>query len=354
MRYYRWVLPLILTAALVLTGTAKAQTQTLHWERFDVNITVFENGDFQIEEVQEIAFTSGSFHFGYRNIPMDRLEDITDVEVWEGNRQYEPGRGGNYTYQTSVEDGDFEIRWYFPYTSNSSHTFTLRYTVKGGLRYYEDGDQLYWKAVYADRDFPVNSSTVTVYLPAAAEAGPVAAYGTDASLTGEGTDTVVFRAQETIDPGQEFEVRAQFPHGIVQGSRPDWQAGYDRRATWDERYRDIANLALGALGGLFLLGGPLLVLLLWYMRGRDPDVSLPAEYLSEPPSDDPPGVAGTLVDEKADMQDIVATIVDLARRGYVTIEERQERGFFGMGDSTSHSAAAIRIRLTCCLTSGRC
>ncbi|MBS3784056.1 MAG: DUF2207 domain-containing protein, partial [Anaerolineae bacterium] len=328
MKHLRWILLLTLATGLVLTTTAHAQAQTLRWDRFNVSITVLGNGDFVVEETQEITFTSGQFHFGYRNIPMDRLESITDVTVWEGDRQYERGFGDSYTYQTSVDDGDFQIKWYFPYTSNASHTFVLRYTVKGGLRYYDDGDQLYWKAVYADRDFPVYDSTVTVRLPDDATAEPVAAYGTEASVQGRGTSTVVFRAEETIESGQEFEVRVQFPHGIVQGSKASWQEAYDRRAAWEEGPQDIANLGLGALGALLLIGGPLSLLLLWYLRGRDPEVSLPAEYLAEPPSDDPPGVVGTLVDEKADMQDIIATLVDLARRGYLKIEEERERGFF--------------------------
>jgi hypothetical protein len=328
MKHFRSILLLALGLCLTLTTTAQAQSQTLYWERFDVNITVLENGDFVVEEIQEIVFTSGQFRFGYRSIPMDRLEDITDVAVLEGSRRYEPGYGGDYTYQTSVEDGDFTIRWYFPPTSNSSHMFTVRYTVNGGLRIYEGGDQVYWVAVYADRGFPVYGSTVTVHLPDQAESGPVAVYSTDASVSGEGTSTVVFEAQETIDPGQEFEVRVQFPSGIVQAAKPNWQADYDRQAEWEERYQDIANLGLGALGALFLIGGPLGLLLLWYLRGRDPQVSLPAEYLPQPPSDDPPGIAGTLVDEKADMQDIIATLVDLARRGYLTIEEHKDNSFF--------------------------
>jgi len=274
----QYVLLLVLAAGLLLGTTAQAQSQTLYWERFDVNITVLENGDFVVEEIQRIQFTSGQFHFGYRTIPMDRLEDITDVGVWEGDRRYERGGSGEYTYRTSVDDGNFDIRWYFPYTSGTAHTFILRYTVKGGLRYYEGGDQLYWKAVYADRDFPVRSSTVTVRLPDAAEAEPVAAYDTDAEIRGRGTSTVTFEAQETIDSGQEFEVRVQFPNGIVQGSKPGWQAAYDRRANWEENYEDIANLGLGVLGALTLLVGPLGLLLFWYLRGRDPEVSLPVEY----------------------------------------------------------------------------
>ncbi len=329
MRRLRWILPLTLAATLALTGMAYAQSKTFHWERFDVNITVLPNGDFVVEEIQEIAFTSGEFYFGYRSIPMDRLENITDVEVWEGERQYEPGYGANYTFETFVDEGDFNIKWYFPYTSDSSHTFILRYTVQGGLRYYEGGDQLYWKAVFADRDFPVRNSTVTVRLPDGATADPVAAYGAEAAITGRGSSTVVFTAQETLDPGQEFEVRVQFPHGIVQGSPPSWQAAYDRKAEWEEHYKPWADLGLGLIGALLLVGGPASLLLLWYLRGRDPRIALPASYLTEPPSDDPPAVAGTLVDEKADMQDIIATLVDLARRGYLTIEEERKSGLFG-------------------------
>ena len=91
----RWIVPFILVGLLVLAlgGVAYAQDKTYHWERFDVTIAVQPNGDFVVEETQAIAFTSGEFRFGYRNIPTDRLEQITDVQVWEGNRQYQPGSG---------------------------------------------------------------------------------------------------------------------------------------------------------------------------------------------------------------------------------------------------------------------
>ena len=45
-------------------------------------------------------------------------------------------------------------------------------------------------------------------------------------------------------------------------------------------------------------------------------------------------MAGTLIDESADMQDILATILDLARRGAIEIEETQEPGFLGIGTIT--------------------
>ncbi|OQY21175.1 MAG: hypothetical protein B6I35_09015, partial [Anaerolineaceae bacterium 4572_32.2] len=331
MKRFHWILLLALIVALSLTGAVRAQSKSFYWERFDVNIKVLPNGDFIVEEIQEIVFTSGDFHFGYRNIPMSRLERISDVEVWESSRQYEQGHGGEYTFETYTDEGDFIVKWYFPYTSNTTHTFTLRYTVHGGLRYYEGGDQLFWKAVYADRDFSVHNSTVTVQLPPGATGDPVFAYGAEATIEGTGSDTISFTAQETLDAGQELEVRVQFPHGIVQGAAPSWQAAYDRQAEWESSdAKAWLDLGLALTGAILLLGGPLALLLMWYLRGRDPQVVLPAAYLPEPPGDDPPGVAGTLVDEKADMQDIIATMVDLARRGYLTIEEERKSGFFGI------------------------
>jgi len=69
------------------------------------------------------------------------------------------------------------------------------------------------------------------------------------------------------------------------------------------------------------LGGPAAVIALYYTRGRDPNVGLVAQYLTEPPGELSPGLAGTLVDETADIRDIVATLVDLARRGVLKISE---------------------------------
>lgn len=71
----------------------------------------------------------------------------------------------------------------------------------------------------------------------------------------------------------------------------------------------------------FLVGGIVALLVLWYVRGRDPAIDAVAEYIPEPPDDLPPGAAGTLLDERADHQDVVATLLGLARHGAIQIHE---------------------------------
>ncbi|MEJ7901348.1 MAG: DUF2207 domain-containing protein [Thermomicrobiales bacterium] len=70
-----------------------------------------------------------------------------------------------------------------------------------------------------------------------------------------------------------------------------------------------------------LVGGVVALLVLWYVRGRDPAIDAVAEYIPEPPDDLPPGAAGTLLDERADHQDVVATLLGLARHGAIQIHE---------------------------------
>ena len=64
------------------------------------------------------------------------------------------------------------------------------------------------------------------------------------------------------------------------------------------------------------------------VEGRDKPIELVADYLPEPPDDLAPGMAGTLLDESVDMQDVIATLVDLARRKAISITEVKESTFF--------------------------
>ncbi len=340
LKRYLW-LALLLAVILALGGAeraAQAAEKTLLWQRYDVNLAVQPNSDILVEEIQEIAFTGGTFTFGFAAIPLDRVEGITDIrlsEVLNGAEQpYTPNSTGEYGFTAGQNNGSLEITWYFPPARSSVHTYILRYRVSGGLRIYPDGDQLWWKAIPPDHNFPIRSAKVTVTLPQTFPKDQlvVGSYGAPAgepAYTDRGQ--VVFQAQN-IPADQELEVRVQFPHGVVQGQPPAWQAGDDRQRTLGP----VIGVVFGALGLLTLIGGPLAVYLLWYKRGRDLPVGPVPEYITEPPGDLPAGLAGTLVDERADLKDIIATITDLAHRGVLRMEEQQSEGFLGIGSGREY------------------
>ncbi|MGC8879650.1 MAG: DUF2207 family protein [Anaerolineae bacterium] len=323
---------LLLLAAVFASGSVQAQDKSLLWKRYDVNLAVQLNSDILVEEIQEIQFLSGTFRFGFAAIPLDRVEQITDVSVAEivngQERHYKPHSSAPYGFVTSTNANNLEITWYFPETQGTTHTYILRYRVIGGLRFYPEGDQLWWKAIPPDHNFPIRASTITVSLPQtfSHEQLKVASYGPAATVRVNERGQVIFEA-ENIPADRELEVRVQFPHGVVQGSPPSWQATFDRRQTLGP----VFSLVFGVLGVIILIGGPVLLYLLWYLRGRDQPVGLVAEQISELPSDLPAAVVGTLVDERADLKDVIAGILDLARRGALRMEEQKVEGFLGIG-----------------------
>lgn len=336
----RWVL-LTLVLLLAVALPASAQSKSLYWDRFDVDITVNQDGTFDVAEKQTIVFTAGTFTFGYRSIDTHLTSDITDIRVSDARGEYvENNSAQPGTFTVTPNGSHLEIRWYFEDAADESRTFTVSYRVHGGLRYYDDGDQVWWVAVYPERSFPVNHSVVTIHVPSPARIDNFDSYYTPADMVQLDDQTVQLTATERIPPNQSFEVRAQFTHGVVAGQASSWQqaederaAALERQAEYDAKWRPLVNLIVGALSLMLFLLAPLGVYLIWYLRGRDVQTDFAAEYLPEPPSHLPPGMVGTLLDETADMEDILATLVDLSRRGYIKMEELEpeELGIFGRG-----------------------
>ena len=318
MKQFRALIACAVALLAILTlavAPAAAETKSLQWTRLDSDITVQPNGDLQVVETNVINFTSGSFTYGYRDIDTSRLTGVSNIQVTEEGQQLRVAT-------SQPEDNIFRITYYFSAARNEERTFKIAYTVQGATRYYSGGDQVYWVAVYSDRNgFPVLNSRVTVKLPQGAAATQAATYGATANVTGAGESTVVAVATGPIDSGQQMEIRVQFPHGIITGQAPAWQAAYDQQRTYEDTTKPFIDMIVLLVSLVIFIGGPALAIVLWYTRGRDPQVGLVAEYLTEPPANIAPGEAGTLTDERADLQDIIATLVDLGRRGVLTMTE---------------------------------
>lgn len=353
MRRLRTAILLLLALALLTVALpARAQSKTLVWERYDVFLNLLPNGDLRVSERQKINFTSGTFTFGYAVIPLEKTGGIMDVAVSEPDGRVYTATDYSiepYTFWTDRQGDEIEIRWNFPPTENTSRTFDLSYTVRDAVRIYESGDKLQWIAIDNERDFPIENASVQVNLPEGAQFRDIDSAGVEAEWQqGESGRSVRYVAQGRMSPSATFEIGVEFTHGVIPAEEPDWQAAHDQDEYYDLNVRPFLNLGVGVLAALIALGGPTLVYIFWYTRGRDPDVGPIPEYLEEPPDELPPGVLGTLIDEQADMQDIIATVVDLARRGYMRIEETEKRGLLGFGSQdfvfrrTDKDAADLR------------
>ncbi len=326
---------LVLVLVLSACDTTTPGEKTLHWERYDVTIDVNQDGTFHVTEDQVISFDSGYFSQGFAVIPLGRIEEISNVELSEDGTPYVRDDGSfsqPNTYRLSQFGGDLDIRWYFaPAIGPESRQFTLSYDIRGGLRVYGDPptNQVWWRAIDEDFAADITSSTITINLPSELSENDLLAevfthdYDADnVTIQQIDGDTVIFQATN-IDQGGAIEPRVTFPQ-ITTASEPTWQAADDARRAREERlepYKALANVLFLGAGLMLAVGGPVALYGIWHSYGRDTPVEIPVDILREPPDDLPPGVVGTLIDERADIHDLIATMVDLAERDIIHIEE---------------------------------
>ncbi len=322
------------------TGTTRSVGY--HVESYIVDLRVEPNGDVRVTETLKYVYQQGVYRFGYAFIPRGRTDGIADVEVWEGNQRYRPTTAADaeeqpftYRVQENALNDRLEIRWFYPSTYRNARTFTLKYTLRHAVRIYPAGDQLWAVAIGGEHASTIYIARAIIHLPVDVTPSDLllAAHGVAAETEVLDSRTVQFFAYE-LAPGEWLEVRIQWPHGHVTETKPAWQVREEHIQTavaWGTVLA-LVFLVVG-FGGLFLL---------WYVKGRDPRVGEVATYLPYPPGDPaggestdspeqagpglPPALAGLLLDGKTSLRHIVATIVDLARRGAISITE------WGAGD----------------------
>lgn len=336
------VVVMALLGLLAAHSPLAAQARSVFWQRWDVVIDNVDttNNQFTVTEIYDINFT-GRFTFGSAVIPFRNLEDIRNIQVIDDGRPLRNTCAGQQagTFCASHSGGELAITYYFSEpVSNAKRHIELSYDVIGALRIYEGGDQLWWDAIPEEHyGFSIGNSTITVQLPPgfAPREGedPVVTYGAPSDVQVNGS-TVTARATRQISGNESFSIRVQYPHdddARVAG----WQASFDQQRAFEENVQPLITIGLIILSLAIGLGGTLYIFTRWQTKGRDPKVGPVPTFLTELPSELRPSVVGSLLDERVDLRDIMASLIDLAQRGYLVIEEDQTEGLFGIGRSSS-------------------
>jgi uncharacterized membrane protein len=333
---------------------AVAQSKVYHMDRYGSDIKVNTDGSLDIQETLTYVFSSGVFHRGTRIWDTGKLDNITNIKVAENrNGLFVDYRQGNFdpddstdgvtgTYGIDNSGTTERVRWIFGNTSNTTRTFRITYHVNGAVRVYPDRDEFDWYAVPPRWGASINNSRVSATFPTGSDTSnwKISSIPSDAEVSHQG-NTIVWTSGNGLGAG--FEVGAQLPKGILSAQKPAWQAAVDQQeaqsvadqqnqANYDQNVRPLVDFGMFLLGVLLLIGGILLLIMRWYKQGRDKPVKLVADYLTEPPSDLPPGLVGTLLDESADVRDVIATVVDMGKKGNLTINETKGTGLFAGKD----------------------
>ncbi|WP_062135595.1 DUF2207 domain-containing protein [Demequina aestuarii] len=200
------------------------------------------------------------------------------------------------------------------------------------------GDEFHWNAIPSAWETPIAEASITVQSPVAAtdvacSAGPPGTRG-GCDATGEPAETITYEASG-LAAGEPLTVTALYPSGSFDTTAntriandverafaiTPWTVGiavamlavglgalalHFRRTAVDRQYAELTP-GLGPVSGADAGTRP--------VAGGQP-----VAVQFEPPAGLRPGQLGTLLDEKADVRDVTATIVDQAVRGYMRID----------------------------------
>jgi hypothetical protein len=310
-----------------LAAAPAAGQRTLDIRSFAAEMMVRRDGSMSVTERIQVQFI-GSWNGLLRAIPVEYATDAGANYTLRIDVEGAQDADGNELRVESERSGrDRLFRIWVPGAVDATRDVVFRYRVRNGLRFFDEHDELYWNVTGVESEFPIQHASARVYLPAEATGIRTTAHTGGYGATG--SDATVRHA------GNLLEFQTTRPLGFREGLTivVGWNPGLVERPSSFDR-------ASGFFYSNFILGVPLLafvgMLALWRRSGRDPRLR-PIAPQYEPPAGLTPGEVGTLVDASPDMRDVTATIVDLAVRGFLTIEETREEHLFGLFSSEDYA-----------------
>ena len=320
---------------------------------FHSNITINQDTSVTIEE--EINYTTTLNKHGiYRYVPETFTKDglkysrsVTDISVTDEQ--------SNPIQFETISDGPFlTLKIGDPDTTFSGNqSYRISYTMSEAIDQYEletDYDEFYWDITGEGWEIPIASATATIYSPHAkitdVDCFSGAIGGDDGkciSVLRPNKDRADFLYPQTISYGDNMTValKLESENGLVFPT-----------ATASLLQTIFHNLPLAALPVPILL-----VFVLWYFRGRDyafissnvynldpnqpqrkiwPSLKAREPFVYAPIKELTPGQAGLLIDEKVDTSDLVAEILELARKKFLKIEAVSSTKFLELGTKTDY------------------
>jgi uncharacterized membrane protein len=306
---------LLLVCFFLLAAPLFSQSHTQSWRiaNFEDTIYIGADGSTLVKESISLVFI-GQWHGIHRTIPIEYPgPQGSNYTLFLNVTAVTDGSGHKLKYESSTSGGFRDLKIYIPDAVDTTRTVEIDYIVRNAIRYFEGHDEFYWNVTGNDWPVPIDHVATEVFLPPSAAGALRAqaftgAYGSvqhDATSEVKGAD-VLFESRNPLPMRGGMTIDIFIPKGILK------EPGAITRALWFLESNPVVFLPFVTFGVMFAL---------WWYKGRDPDPGRSIAPMYEPPPGMSPAETGALIDDSVHPRDITSTIVDLAVRGYVKIEE---------------------------------
>jgi len=358
--------------------------------QYHVLIEVNKKGGAIVTESFLYDFKNNERHGIIRNIPVTYYDDDFDevnipfefISVTnENNEPYNYYLQENYYDELRIGDPDILVtgeKWY-----------VLKYEIGSIINGFDDYDELYYNSIGNMWDVPISNVTTTVILPekinqktfkARCFTGYVGSQDSDCNFKVISPRKIEYSVPNKLLPYNGFTVVAGFDKGMVTlpsiitietdpfhfipikiegdnfydatyapesyrldpGKYKIWVDDWDYKKNlqvYDLMAGETTDITIqltrSFFGNILYLYFPIsvflivvaVVFLLWWFKGKEYSINYPiiAEY--DPPDDLSAGEIGVIYDQKVDLRDITASIVQLAIRGNIKIVREGKKKF---------------------------
>ncbi len=339
-----FVLGILLVSSSSIQTTATANAQDINdnenWQInvFKADIQINKDSSMIVNEHIETDFSNSPHHGIYRNI---LVHNVNDQGIRKSYRVKVLGvtdeKGRDWPYSVSNSGDNLNIKIGDPdIILHSTATYNLKYQVDDAIGFFSDHDELYWNIIGFEWLLPLINVEVKVSLPESVNKAKLQSkcytgtYGSkEENCVAKVVDgkTFTYKVQKPrnqnagLDPNEGFSIVASFPKVSTQisASGAITESPLVIEPPFTEK---IFNFFYDNWGFAIPIVVLMVMFFLWYTKGRDPKGDHTAIMpLYTAPDNLTPAEIGTVVDERADMEDITATIVDLAVRGFINIKE---------------------------------
>lgn len=296
-----------------------------HIVSFHSDIAVEESGDLLVTETIEIYATGIQFKRGLvRKLPLEPRKDslgrvfkpkyeVLNVKRDGAASKYHTKNEGDYR---AIYIGDKNV-----FLNEGSYEYQITYRTENQIRFFKNYDEVYWNVNGPDWAFNVESISATITLPDEAVIEQIACYtgrygSTEFNCTFQqlADNKVTFSTNGRLMPYENLSVATGFQKGVFPPPPPP---------SFVEKHGPVI------LGGLFTFLILLYYLLTWVKFGKDPEK--PTVYPQFTPPDGLSPASIGMLKKGAYHNDLVtASLVNLARKGYVKIDEDTKEYVWGL------------------------
>ncbi|MBW7960238.1 DUF2207 domain-containing protein [Patescibacteria group bacterium] len=307
---------------------------------FAVQVKLNEDATINVQEKIVYDFGSSLRHGIYRVIPFVKINankkkyslDFKNFSVTDEN-------GARYKFSELTEGTNLKLKiGDADKTISGVHTYIIDYDVAGAITYFSDHDELYWNITGNHWDVPIDKVSAKIILPESLIQEIIeskcftGSYGsTEANCeTRQDGNEIYSSTNNYLNSNEGLSVVVKLPMNAVAHLEPK-----EYKTFFETFFGKIVLVIMFVIGVVWYLLLPFYIIYRWFKYGRDPKavVGETTAWYDPPKTPDgkrflTPGEVGTLGDETVDLKDISATIVDLARRGYLKIVEKEKKDFY--------------------------